>query len=99
MAYMFKDVLLELFQKGIVNNLQIITGFGVGLIFAGIYQRFVGIRKIEKTYERLIIEKDKYNADIRAIVIERLDKVKVEKVDKDLIRKIKKYFKHIIKTN
>lgn len=80
-------------QYGFETYKDFVFGLIIGLFVAWIYHRFLGSYSLRKSYEKLLSGKDETIAAYRALVSERLDKMKTPEYDKDFFKKIKKFFR------
>lgn len=83
----------NILKYGFFHYKDFLLGLVVGLIFALLYNRFTGEKKLIKSYERIIEEKEKHNTDLKRIVYDRLKDVKVDDNSLKLFSRIKKFFK------
>lgn len=82
-------ILLQTF----IDHKDLVLGVLIGIFLIIIYNKFIGLSSLKKSYERTIEEKDNHIDSLKTIVFERLDAVTTETIDPKLFRNIKRYFK------
>ena len=88
----FKDIC----EYGFKTYKDIIFGIIIGLVFGWAYHLLIGNRALEKSYKNIIEAKDETINAYKALVLERLEKVQVEKHHEAFYKKIKAFFKKVV---
>lgn len=89
------DKLTELCLDALNNYGYFTAALVIGMLIGWYFKHFVTDRKYNKQIELRFIEKDRQIDKLNQIILERLKKVNVDKVDKDFFKRVKKYFKNI----
>ncbi|THD67637.1 hypothetical protein E7Z59_08235 [Robertkochia marina] len=92
-----KQEFLKIALEQLKNYGVVITFFVLGILTGYYFKLFVTDRKYNKQIDIRFKEKDERIRELNLIVLDRLNKVQVEKESKGLIRRIKRYFKNFAK--
>jgi len=80
-------------EKGLETYGELFFGVVTGGLFVSIYHRFIGTRILRQSYEQTINHKDEIILAYKQLLVERLDKIKVDREDLNIIKKLKKFFR------
>ena len=72
-------------------------GFVLGAIVMGtilaLYNRFISTRHLRKAYQQVVDSKQEQIDTLYVIINQRLDNVRVEKKDREFMKRLMKFFK------
>lgn len=83
----------NIFNLLLTRHGDFISGAIFAFIIAYVFHKFFADRKLEKSYERTIKEKDEFINSLKQIVLERMSKVDVAEKDASFFKRLKKIFK------
>lgn len=83
----------EILINTFIEHKDLLLGIIIGIFLIIIYNKFIGLYALKKSYERVIKEKDDHIDSLKTIVYERLEAVTSDTLEPKLFRNIKRYFK------
>ena len=88
-----QSLLSENIDKAFENYGLIIAVLVIGIILGWSFKAYILNRKYEKQIKIRLDEKDQRIAELNFIVHDRLNKIKVDKLDRSYFKRVKKFFK------
>ncbi len=77
-----------------LNEYGVLTyGVLLGVFITWFYHRFLGTRLLRKSYERTIVGKNETIDAYKMLLLERLNKIKIDREDLGIIKSLKRFFK------
>lgn len=73
---------------------QLLFGIVLGIIILYLYHRFVGNKQQRESYERIITQLEENISGYKELLLERLDNVTVDPVNKGFFKKVRRYFRN-----
>lgn len=89
----FIDSLKKIISEEFTAQATLISGIIIGMIMSSLYNRFVGERKMVKSYEEVIKSKAEHIDTLNRVIHDKLKLIQVEKKDKLFFNKLINYFK------
>lgn len=78
----------------LIEHGTLITGIFIGLIIAFIYDKYVGSKKLLKSHQNSIRDKDEVIKAYLTLVNDRFDAIEPEVLKLTFIKRLKKFFKY-----
>lgn len=85
--------LMKIVSDEFSEQASLISGIIIGMIVSSLYNKFIGERKLTKSYDNVIKSKDEHIESLKKAIYDKLKLVQVDKKDKSFFDKLLRYFK------